>query len=519
VTTVEYGMQGVVFAIDGNYVSAVLGAGPYSLNYSASNLSTGSHTVTATVVDAVGLLAVSNSQSVSTTSGVGPAAGPISPNVLPSSVVWDIAGNASDPINGTSTVTLSSALIATPGNANTMTVGGTLQFTATCTYSDGSTTSCNNPDAHGTQVTGWSSSNTANVTINSSGLATGAGAGTSNIQATLTGGKVSQMWGLTVSASTVTLSSVSLATTGGVSTLMIGATNQLIATCHYSDGSTTSCNTIDAHGNSVSTWTSSAPSVATVNGGGLVSAVAVGSTNLSATVAGIMNTTPLSVTVAPPTLQGAYLGTPGSANTMTVGGTLQFSAFCVYATQTTNCSVADIYGNAVTTWTSTDTTKATVGAVGSAHPGLATAVGAGSVNIQAVIGSKYSSPWTVTISAPSVSLASVSLAATGGVTSVNVGGTNQLEATCTYSDGSTTLCNSTDAHGNYVAGWASSNSSLATVSSSGLVAGVATGMPTFTATAGGHTSAALPLTVSLIPPGNYTITITGPVTITGTVRF
>jgi hypothetical protein len=232
-----------------------------------------------------------------------------------------------------------------------------------------------------------------------------------------------------------------------------------------------------------------------------------------------MNTTPLSVTVAPPTLQGAYLGTPGSANTMTVGGTLQFSAFCVYATQTTNCSVADIYGNAVTTWTSTDTTKATVGAVGSPHPGLATAVGAGSVNIQAVIGSKYSSPWTVTISAPSVSLASVSLAATGGVTSVNVGGTNQLEATCTYSDGSTTVCNTADAHGNSATGWTSSNPSLATVSSSGLVSGVATGMPSFTATAGGHTSAALPLTVNLIPPGNYTITITGPVTITGTVHF
>jgi hypothetical protein len=519
VTTVEYGMQGVVFAIDGNYVSAVLGAGPYNLNYSASNLSTGSHTITATVVDAVGLLAVSNSQSVSTTSGVGPAAGPISPNVLPSSVVWDIAGNANDPVNGTSTVTLSSALIATPGNATTMTPGSTLQFTATCTYSDGSTTSCNNPDAHGNQVTGWSSSNTAKVTINSSGLATGVAAGTSNIQATLTGGKVSQVWGLTVSASTVTLSSVSLATTGGTSSLMIGATNQLVATCHYSDGSTTSCNTLDAHGNSVSTWTSSAPSVATVNGGGLVSAVAVGTTNLSATVAGIMNTTPLSVTVAPPTLQSAYLGTPGSANTMTIGSTLQFSAFCVYSTETTNCSMADIYGNAVTTWSSTDTTKATVGAVGSPHPGLATAVGTGSVNIQAVIGSKYSNPWTVTISAPSVSLASVSLAATGGVTSVNIGGTNQLNATCTYSDGSTTLCNTTDAHGNFATGWTSSNSSLATVSSSGLVAGVGTGMPTFTATAGGHTSAALPLTVSVIPPGTYTITITGPVTITGTVQF
>src|ERR1700721_4060504 len=114
--------------------------------------------------------------------------------------------------------------------------------------------------------------------------------------------------------------------------------------------------------------------------------------------------------VAPPTLQGAYLGTPGSANTMTVGGTLQFSAFCVYATQTTNCSVADIYGNAVTTWSSIDRTKPTVGAVGSLHPGLATAVGAGLVNIQAVIGSKYISPWTGTMSAARVGLPRVCVA-------------------------------------------------------------------------------------------------------------
>ena len=98
VTTVEYGMQGVVFAVDGHYVSAVMGAGPYELNYGAADLSTGAHTVTATVVDAVGVLAVSGKQSVSTTAKVGPG-GPIRPNVDPSQQDFDIAGNAVDPIN------------------------------------------------------------------------------------------------------------------------------------------------------------------------------------------------------------------------------------------------------------------------------------------------------------------------------------------------------------------------------------------------------------------------------------
>ena len=99
VTTVEYGMQGVVFAIDGRYVSAVMGGGPYTLNYGAAGLGSGAHSVTATVVDAVGLLAVSAKQSVSTTSGVGPG-GPIGPNVDPARQDFDIAGNANDPING-----------------------------------------------------------------------------------------------------------------------------------------------------------------------------------------------------------------------------------------------------------------------------------------------------------------------------------------------------------------------------------------------------------------------------------
>jgi Pectate lyase superfamily protein/Bacterial Ig-like domain (group 2)/Bacterial Ig domain len=519
VSTVEYGMQGVVFSIDGNYASAAMGSGPYNLNYSAAGLSTGSHTVTATVVDAVGVLAVSNGQPVSTTSGTGPTGGPIAPNVLPSGVIFDIAGNASDPINGPALVTLNDEYLSTPGSANTMLVGGTLQFGANCVYSDGSITGCNNPDTHGNQVTAWSSSNPAVVTVNSAGLATAIATGIANIQATVTGGAISSAWTLTVNTTAVTLNSVSLATTGGVSCLKVGATNQLIASCHYSDGSSTTCNTVDAHGNSVSSWSSSAPTVATVNAGGLVTAIAVGSTNLSAWVAGNSSTSLLSVAAAPPTLVSAYLSTPGSTNTLAVGQTLQFSAMCVYPSMTTDCSVADIYGNAVTTWSTSNAAQATIGAAGSANAGLATALGVGSAQIQATIGSTYSSPWGLTINLATVSLANVSILSTGGVTGIGVGRTNQLEAICTYSDGSTTACNTTDSHGNYVTGWMSSNLSSATVSATGLVTGVAAGLPTFIATAGSHASAALPLTVSVIPAGSYTITINGPVSFTGSVHF
>jgi hypothetical protein len=99
VETLEYGTQAVVFALDGRYISAAMGAGPYMLDYGAAGLAGGPHRVTATVVDAVGLVAVSDQQRVSTSAGVGPS-GPVSPNVDPAREEFDIAGNADDPING-----------------------------------------------------------------------------------------------------------------------------------------------------------------------------------------------------------------------------------------------------------------------------------------------------------------------------------------------------------------------------------------------------------------------------------
>ena len=128
--------------------------------------------------------------------------------------------------------------------------------------------------------------------------------------------------------------------------------------------------------------------------------------------------------------------------------------------------------------------------------------------------------WVLTISAPAVSLTGVSLATTGGVTGLFVGHTNQLVATCAYSDGSTTNCTTTDIHGNVAGSYSSSSSAHATVgASTGLVTGVAAGTTNLTAQAGSFTSAALPLTVLAIPSGVYVITLSGPVIFSGPVRF
>jgi hypothetical protein len=597
-------------------------------------------------------------------------------------------------------VVLSSVSIAPTAGVTALLVGGTVQMIVTCHYSDGSTSGCNTTDSHGNSVTNWASSN-GNVTVSSSGLATGAAIGTADISATVTGGfTTSPAATLTVSAPSLTLSSVSIATAGGVSSMNAGATIQLITTCHYSDGSTTTCTTTDSHGNAVSSYHSSAPTIATVTTGGTVTGVAAGSTNLTASVTpapsmlgtnlenvsgatgngfineiyGVTGTSPgsyttgnchiilpattwvagklwtcllvlgtpttqsasalcsnsytttgtswpggdlvismascpalpanqgywvgsttnqttaspaqgfsncggscsgapptfgsgtyayryvanpfgnytslpatltpsagtlqvsqyieltttpitsanlpLSITTPPPSLVSAYL-TAGSGS-MTVGGTMQMGARCHYTSgPDQDCTVADIYGDAVSAWTSSDTTKATVNDVGATHPGLVTAVAPGTPSITATIGTgPTSSAYPITINNPPVNLTGVSLSLTGGVTGLFVGATNHLKATCTYSDGSSDDCTTTDVHGSLAHNYASTTPAHATVNAtSGLVTGVAPGATTFTAVAGSFTSNALPLNVFPVLSGVYTITVSGPVKFSGTVRF
>jgi hypothetical protein len=522
---------------------------------------------------------------------------------------------------------------------------------------------------------------------------TGAAIGSAIVTATVTGGFVtSPAYALTVSALPLTLSSVSLSTSGGVGAITAGTTNQLLGTCHYSDGSTTSCGAaMDSHGNVIGSWNSSVAMSATVNGTGNVTGVTAGSTNLSASVTpapgqlgtnlyttagytanGYINYTyavtgtatftpttcsiymsgaqtvgaywdcllvlaptpttqasspictarytitsstgpganvsfpiagcgtippntavwvgsttnqpgtpaqgfnncggscaggvptqgsgtypyyyvpntfgtytgmttqliaggalqtsqyvtvtappvtsanlPLTVNAAPPTLVSAYL--TASASSLVVRNTLQMAAECHYTTgPDQDCTVADIYGDKVTSWASSDVTKATVN-----PSGLVTAVAAGTVGITAVInGGPRSTSYSITVTNPAVALTGVSLSTAGGVTGLFVGSTNQLKATCTYSDGSSDDCTATDAHGNTAGNYTSSSSSHATVGpSTGLVTGIAAGTTNLSARAGSFSSPNLPLTVLAVPTGIYTITISGPVTFSGRVHF
>ena len=81
------------------------------------------------------------------------------------------------------------------------------------------------------------------------------------------------------------LSSVSVAGAGNATSVPIGSTLQMIATCTYADGTADSCGSADAHGNQCSLWTSSNSSYGTISTGGLITGVAAGLTDVGCSVA------------------------------------------------------------------------------------------------------------------------------------------------------------------------------------------------------------------------------------------
>jgi hypothetical protein len=212
-------------------------------------------------------------------------------------------------ISGTSKLTVTSATVSsiavTPA-AQTIAKTTTRQFTATATFSDGSTQDISS-------LATWSSSNTAAATITSAGLATGVAAGTSTISATF-GGKTGTTT-LTVSSATL----VSIAVTPSGSTIVKGYKLQYTATGTFSDGTTQNITTLV-------TWSSSATTVASISNAagsnGLASGKGAGTTTIRATYQGKTGSATLTGVVA--TLQSIVVTpNPGS---VAVGSTLSMIA-------------------------------------------------------------------------------------------------------------------------------------------------------------------------------------------------
>ena len=252
------------------------------------------------------------------------------------------------------------ALHVTPV-APTTPAGVKVQLTATGVYSDGTMKDVTNQAI-------WVSAATSVATVSNAsagkpgGLTTPIAVGTAAISATMAG--ITAATVLTVT--TAKLLSISI--TPANRSLPLGTTQQLAATGTYSDGSTRPIT-------SLVTWASSAPTVATVSSAGVAAALALGTTQITATLDMVTGTTGLSgiapvvvsITVAP------------SAPTIAVGTTQQLTASGTYS----DGSTRDV--TTLVVWASTFATLATVSNV-APNNGLATAVAVGKTTISATLG-------------------------------------------------------------------------------------------------------------------------------------
>ena len=146
-----------------------------------------------------------------------------------------------------------------------------------------------------------------------------------------------------------------------------GATQQFHATGTYTDGST-------ADLTSSVTWSSSDPSLATVDANGLATGVGVGTATVSATSGAVRGSAFMQVT---PAVLGSLAVDPVLAS-VPAGATQQFRATGTY----TDGSTADLTSSV--TWSSSDPGLATVDA-----NGLATGVGVGTATISAGSGATW----------------------------------------------------------------------------------------------------------------------------------
>ncbi len=359
---------------------------------------------------------------------------------------------------------------------STITAGSTLSLSATPKDQNGGTIAAT--------VT-WSSSAPNVATVSGSGVVTAIAAGAATIAATATAGGASVQGSTQITVTPLPVLT-SVAVSVPVSTITIGGTIQATALPKDQNGSA-----IPA----IVTWNSSAPTVASVSASGLVTALAPGSATITASALAGGATVTGNVLVTVNALMLSVVTISGASN-VNVGSTIALTA-----------SPLDQNGNAfaaAVTWSSGATGIATVNAA----TGVVTGVAAGAATITA---SATAGGVTKTAAVQ------ITVVAIPVLTSVTV---RPATTTINVADGTQLSVSPVDQNGNAIAAtvtWSSSASSIASVTSNGLVTGVAAGTATITAsaTAGGVTkTGTATITVVAAPtPVLTSVTISGGTTV------
>jgi uncharacterized protein YjdB len=326
-------------------------------------------------------------------------------------------------VSGTASVTVAqevTAVIVAPASLSLTALEETAQATA------------NAHDANGHAVTGkaftWQSSDEGVATVSTSGLVTAVANGAAVVTATTDG--VSGNADVTVSQEVAAVTVTPAATT----ITALGETVQLAAMAQDGNGNAVAGKTF--------TWASSDVDIATVSNSGMVTAVASGAAVVTAATGGMSGNAQVMVAQQ----VAAVTVTPATVRLAALGETVQLTA-----------NAQDANGNAVTakifTWVSSDERVATVNT-----SGLVTAVASGAAVVTATTDG-VSGNANVTVAQE---IAAVTVTP-GSATITALGETVQLVAAAVDPNGHEI------AEAEFI--WVSSDESVATVSTSGLVGG------------------------------------------------
>ena len=376
---------------------------------------------------------------------------------------------------GTTTVTI-------PLTVNALPAAGTISGAST--VCEGSVTSFTGTVSGGT----WSSSNTSVATVSSTGDVGGAGSGTATITYA-----VSNWCGTAIATATVTVNPLPVAgTISGPDTVC--------------DGSTTTFSASVTGG----TWTSTTTSVATVSATGTVNSVSVGTTIISYSVTNVCGTAAATTSVTVNPLPAA--GTISGATIICDGATTALSESVSGGTwSSSNTSIATITGTGLVSAVSSGTVTISYTFTNSCGTDIAT----NSVTVVALPSAGTISGTTTVCAGSTTTLSSgvargawtsgstaiATITSAGAVTGVDSGaaiitytvttacGTASATATVTVNplpfagtiSGAAMVCvGATTTFSDAISGgsWGSSAAAVATVTSSGVVTGVAAGATT-----------------------------------------
>jgi uncharacterized protein YjdB len=283
---------------------------------------------------------------------------------------------------GTTTGGTIASIQVIPGSQSVSSPSQTAQFIAIGTTSSGATVNL-------TSQVAWTSSSPQIATIGATtGIATALSKGTDTITALYTnsgsGSVVTGVASLTVAAGT-TQQYTAVAITPSAQTLSAsGQTGQLIAL--GTSGSTGLQQ--DVTGSSQIKWSSSSPSIATVNSSGLVTGVGAGSTTITAVITnsdGSVVSSSAAVTVSITAAPEPLLSLSIIPASITVGNLQDTGQFLAIGTFSTPPVVRDLTNSPTLTWTSSapnvfPVSTNSAGASGSSA-GTVTAYGSGSATV------------------------------------------------------------------------------------------------------------------------------------------